>query len=251
MRARVIKPAFFDNESLADCSTETRLLFIGLWCIADREGRLEDRPRKIKAEVFPYDNFDTEILLEQLQKNGLIIRYEADGIKCIMIPNFLKHQKPHSNEVESTLPPCQKDLLPRSEGLATKEESTSSLYIDPCTLNIEHSTKKHITPSRGNDYPPEFESFWSVYPRKVEKPGAFKVWQRVSKNGSTPEQLLSAAKNYAEDMKQKGRLGTEYVKHAATFLGPKGAYLDYINRVPLTVSAQPQPPSDYNPYQRL
>jgi hypothetical protein len=47
-RARNIKPAFFKNEQLVELGMSTRLLFIGLWCLADREGRLEDRPKRIK-----------------------------------------------------------------------------------------------------------------------------------------------------------------------------------------------------------
>ena len=50
-RARNIKPGFFDNETLGELPALTRLLFIGLWCLADREGRLQDRPKRIKKEL--------------------------------------------------------------------------------------------------------------------------------------------------------------------------------------------------------
>ena len=46
-RARNIKPGFFANDLLVDLPFEVRLLFIGLWTIADRAGRLCDRPKKI------------------------------------------------------------------------------------------------------------------------------------------------------------------------------------------------------------
>ena len=45
MRARNIKPGFFKNDALAELDFAGRLLFIGLWGIADRAGRLEDRPK--------------------------------------------------------------------------------------------------------------------------------------------------------------------------------------------------------------
>ena len=105
MRARNIKPAFFKSDQLAQCSFAARLLFIGLWCLADREGRLEDRPARIKMEVFPGDEVDCWRLLEELQGQGLIRRYEARGLACIHIPRFLAHQKPHHNEAASQLPP--------------------------------------------------------------------------------------------------------------------------------------------------
>jgi hypothetical protein len=103
-RARSIKPAFFSNEELAELSAGTRLLFIGLWTIADRNGRLEDRPKRIKAELFPYDNIDLEEGLSKLHNAGFIDRYSADGINVILINNFLKHQHCHPSEKASGLP---------------------------------------------------------------------------------------------------------------------------------------------------
>ena len=45
-RSRNIKPSFFMNEDIIELPYEARLLFIGLWTLADREGRLENRPKK-------------------------------------------------------------------------------------------------------------------------------------------------------------------------------------------------------------
>jgi hypothetical protein len=104
VRARNLKPGFFKNEELADLPFETRLLFQGLWCLADRAGRLEDRPKRIRAEVFPYDAVDVDALLEQLAKTELIVRYSVNGGCYIAIPTFPKHQTPHVKERESTIP---------------------------------------------------------------------------------------------------------------------------------------------------
>lgn len=105
MRLRTIKPGFFKNEDLAALPPLARLLFAGLWCIADREGRLEDRPRRIKALILPYDDdADANDLIERLAAAGFVERYEASGVKCIRIVNFLLHQQPHYKEVASVLP---------------------------------------------------------------------------------------------------------------------------------------------------
>ena len=104
MRARNIKPGFYKNEELADCSLPARLLFPGLWMMADREGRLEDRPKRIKVEIFPYDDFDVDALLCELAEAGMIVRYQVNGEKYIWIPNFLKHQNPHKREKDSDIP---------------------------------------------------------------------------------------------------------------------------------------------------
>ncbi len=110
MRARNIKPAYFDNEQIADLSMAARLLFISLWCQADRMGRLEDRPRRIKVKAFPFDVVDIEALLGEIAavtedgKPAFIERYSVGGKGLIQIVNFLKHQKPHGKEQASTIP---------------------------------------------------------------------------------------------------------------------------------------------------
>lgn len=103
-RARNIKPAFFMNEVLVGLPFEYRLLFIGLWTLADREGRLEDRPVRIKMELFPADNVDTDAGLQALNDAGFILRYEADGARYIQVLTWRKHQNPHVKEAESTIP---------------------------------------------------------------------------------------------------------------------------------------------------
>ncbi len=103
-RMRAIKPGFFTNDLLAEIEPLGRLLFAGLWMVADREGRLEDRPRRLKAEILPYDNADIDGLLDGLAERGFLIRYRADGQQLIQVVNWGKHQQPHYKEVASTLP---------------------------------------------------------------------------------------------------------------------------------------------------
>lgn len=83
-----------------------RVLFQGLWCLADREGRLEDRPKQIKLHIFPVDKVSIETLLDELVEAKLIVRYVAEGQRCIWIPRFTEHQPVHPHEAKSSLPPC-------------------------------------------------------------------------------------------------------------------------------------------------
>jgi hypothetical protein len=104
-RIRTIKPDFFKHENVAELPFEDRLAFIGIWTLADREGRLPDRPRRIAAELFPYDRqVDVEQILVRLDEGGFIVRYDADGDRFIAIAKFLKHQKPHMKEGQSIIP---------------------------------------------------------------------------------------------------------------------------------------------------
>ncbi len=104
-RLRTIKPGFFLDDRLAECQPLARLLFAGLWTIADREGRLEDRPRRIKAETLPYDDCDVDALLDELQCAGFVVRYQSGESSYIAVPTWQEHQQPHYKEALSIIPP--------------------------------------------------------------------------------------------------------------------------------------------------
>jgi hypothetical protein len=112
-RIRSLKYEYFINEELAQISSEARLLGLGLTTLADREGRLEDRPTRIRVLLFPYHNVDVNSLLNELQGAHFLDRYEVDGRRYIQIINFLKHQKPHPKENPSVIP-CRDQDTPRS-----------------------------------------------------------------------------------------------------------------------------------------
>lgn len=104
-RARLLKPGFFTNDTLAEVQPLGRLLFAGLWTLADREGRLADRPKSIKAQLLPFDRVNVEALLASLVERGFISRYKGpDNEAYIQILAFSKHQSPHIKEPASTIP---------------------------------------------------------------------------------------------------------------------------------------------------
>lgn len=156
-RARNIKPGIMANENLAEVSPIERLLFIYLWMLADREGRLEDRPKRIKAEALPYDDVDANEALNSLAKAGFIIRYRAEGQSIIQVVNFTKHQAPHMREQGSSLPeyvaetaeiePCQvEDVAEHCLGSAKAMPSPSDSLI-PDSLIPDSNTPY---PQRGS-----------------------------------------------------------------------------------------------------
>lgn len=274
-RSRNIKPSFFKNEDLADLPPFDRLLFIGLWCLADREGRLEDRPRRIKIELFPGDTYDVEIGLGNLQGKGFIERYEVAGFSVISLPNFTRHQSPHSTEKDSELPdgngyltvnerlrgkaiPGKQRLVPAESGArsdANNGEVTVKAPEQPAPSTVDAPTHNALIPDslipdylnpeeeqkplgasaeapasdqggqqvgKPAKYSADFESFWREYPkrdRSAPKPDAWKAWGARLKEGIAPQDLIRAAANYRADQFAKGKVGTEFVKLPATFLG--------------------------------
>jgi len=135
-RARNIKPGFFKNEDLAECTPWARLCFAGLWTLADRAGRLEDRVKRIKGELFAYDSVEVEPLLQELVRYGFIVRYEVEAQRFIQVSKFQEHQTPHYTEKESVIPPP-----PLQEGASHQGGGDSK------------RTPGVKSPSRGGRYP--------------------------------------------------------------------------------------------------
>lgn len=127
MRARQLKPGFFKNEDLAECSPWARLVFAGLWTMADRSGRLEDRPKRIKAELLPFDDEPIGPLLEELERWGFIRRYTVDGLKLLWIPKFGAHQNPHKAEKPSDFPAHPDDHSGSASDKAQEEHGASTV----------------------------------------------------------------------------------------------------------------------------
>jgi hypothetical protein len=127
-RQRMLKPEFFTDEDLARCSLRARLLFAGLWTLADKRGRLRDQPPVIFGALFPFDaDADVDGCLSELAYAGFICRYEVAGKRYLQVVNFERHQNPHPKEVESIIPPCQplNGSAVKSNGSAVKSDVLS------------------------------------------------------------------------------------------------------------------------------
>ncbi len=95
-RIRTIKPQFWLDEHLGSICRDARLLYIGLWNLADDQGVFEYRPARIKAQLFPYDSDisgdNIGQWLQILENTGDIVRFSSNGSSFGYIPTFLKHQ---------------------------------------------------------------------------------------------------------------------------------------------------------------
>jgi len=108
MRIRTVKPEFFNHEGIYDAEHETklplRLSFIGLWCVADREGRFKWEPRRLKVKILPYDSIDFSRVLDALHTRGFIVKYASESETFGCIPSFNRHQVINNRERPSELP---------------------------------------------------------------------------------------------------------------------------------------------------
>lgn len=206
-RARNIKPAIFKNELLGVADPFITLLFESLWCLADREGRLEDRPLRIKAETFPYrENMDINGYLTELARMGFIVRYVVDGSALIQIVNFKKHQTPHKTEKYSVLPAWNGEIVDTCGFQETtvkytlnNEKKTEPLPPDLLIPDSFNLIPDSIKPQADKAQAPKFD-----FAKELKELGAsdegIKTWMEVrkKKKAVNSEIALEAFKREAD-----------------------------------------------------
>lgn len=248
-RTRSIKPGFFDNEILGDLPALTRLLFIGLWCIADREGRLEDRPKRIKKTLLGYDDVSTSDvsgMLQELHDGGFVVRYAIQGEDFIQITNFTKHQNPHIKEKGSEIPPPPEEHRTSTMQVSDKHH-TSTIQARPITGTLLPSTgnlppgtveAREETCATAETEKPKtaettakkrFDLFWSAYPKKVGKKDAQKAWKNAKVNTELFDKIMTAI-GRARTTDQWQRENGRYIPNPSTWIN-QGRWDDEIKEV--------------------
>lgn len=129
--------------------------------------------------------------------------------------------KNYNQDIPPIIPPTEPDV-----------EKPQAQEEQPLELSPEKPDEKPKRASRktAEEYTPEFEEFWSVYPTYGRrKKAAFDAWKRLLRlKAATPAVLIHAARRYAEHCRATCK-EEQYTLHAASFLGPvKEAWKDYI-----------------------
>jgi hypothetical protein len=93
-RTRLIRPEFFDDETLASVPIPTRFFYIGLWTLCDDAGYFDWKPNQIAANLFPYEprRFREKLADEALTALVGVERIvQLDCGKHGIIPTLVKH----------------------------------------------------------------------------------------------------------------------------------------------------------------
>jgi hypothetical protein len=98
MRIRSVKPDFWrDRDTTGRWPADMKLLYVGLWNVADDEGRLELDLDLLAADLDPFRVTwpDMAAVVERIRQTGCLSVYEVEGRKYGFIPKFKDHQKPN------------------------------------------------------------------------------------------------------------------------------------------------------------
>ena len=207
-RRRMITPSFWTDDKILELEIGARLLFIGMWNFADDDGLIANKPKQIKAQIYPADSITHEQLTEWLMsihEQGLIL-FGNQG-ELIKIKGWSIYQK--INRPTPSIYTFEQDdsvsnhgtLMPK---LREVKLSKDKLKEDKRIINVQ--TEKL------------FEQFWLLYPRKVQKQRALKAYKKLnSKDMEAANSLLNSHITYWN----KADRSSEHIPHAATWINTK------------------------------
>ena len=205
-RIRTIKPEFFTSEDIVALTPLARLLYVALWCEADREGRLVWKPLTFKMRYFPADGCDVNDLCAEVIDRKLVVLY---GNGCAYIPSFKAHQHLNPRESVSQLP--EPDISPsRSRGVTTRK---------PRVPDAQGGREGKGRSSDASPVASAFVTFWETYPKKVARPVAEKAFDKVNAEAVLDTILanIESRKACYDWQKENGK----YVPDPATYLNQR------------------------------
>ncbi len=229
-RIRTIKPEFWTDERVGECSVSARLLFVATWNFADDHGGLDRSAKQLKAQAFPYDNIDCEPLVQELLQAGLLVEYESGGKKYLHIRGFRAHQKvekPAKPRVPLYEPSLNtpRVLLESSPSSSGNSPVSSGLFSGRESKGREGTSLRERPPDSQSDREPEsraeFERLRSAYPQGIYARCDWLIAEREARRrideGHTWDELIAGAKRYAAQCEAKGNIGTQFVESPKKF----------------------------------
>jgi hypothetical protein len=187
-RIRSIKPEFWVSEQIAECSTNARLTFIGLWNFSDDRGVHPAKPRTLKAEVFPMDDFSADQVagwMQELVDAGLVAVFTADdGQDYWSVTGWAQHQKIDRPSFKHPEPPCFSGPVRRELAEASLKPRDRTSSATP-RIGVEGSGKEgsgDTSPSSNAGKPasPPFpaEAIRQLYGEILPELPGIKRWDR-------------------------------------------------------------------------
>lgn len=243
-RIRTIKPEFWSSPDTAACKDPwARLLFIGMWNVADDCGRGIANPKSLAGDVFPNDEWigppEIRRMLGGIRRAFGVKFYKIGERPYYAIPSWDGHQKidkrsgskhpgpeegveydPDPEDGSDQPIPDLPDVSAESSGGSAEDapspRSDSGAGSRNRGTGEQGKTDLAIAAALAVTEPDLFDEFWANYPRKDNKAQARKAWPKACKR-LPAERLVKAAEYWAGLWNAAGK-DREHIPHASTWL---------------------------------
>ena len=166
-RKRMVDPSIWQSEDFSKLSTLAKLVFIGLFSLADDEGRGRANPTYLKSSLFPYNedmrSADIEKTLSEISSNMSVVFYSCNGSNYYSLLswyNFQRIDKPTNSQlpafdennkdirrlfVEGSPKPPRGVPPKRKEEKGIEDKRNEEKFIAPTLDEVkEYITKKEL-----------------------------------------------------------------------------------------------------------
>lgn len=234
-RIRTIKPEFWRSPDIMQLDHFQRLLYIGLWNLADDEGRGEYNAAAIAADLFlseyslnPHGVLtQVETAFTEYSNSGMVRLYRVKNRQYFEIINWLDHQRinrpsaskfPAYDQREQEIhAPLTEDSLNTHGALTVgKEQGTGNR--EQGVKDLSDSDESNDTPKpKRIQYTPEFEDWWRRFPKRTgSKKNAFTQFK--SALNRIPLEELNAATDRLAAFVRAGHKEVQFVKDGERWL---------------------------------
>ena len=237
-RIRTIKPEFWNSPGIETLDARWRLLYIAMWNWADDSGAGKAEARELMGFAFPRDEQMTlgefRRGLGEVRRVFGVVFYQVDGRSYYSIPTWVKHQKidkrsasrwpepsegvevdPETNEqVTGTIEDSHRESAESPPSTRSDSGAGTGEQGNRGTGDKEHVVPAAQAPSVNSKYRESFEEFWNAYPRKTDKGGAAKAFDKARKRTSERTLIAAAARLAADPNLPEA----QYIPHATTWL---------------------------------
>lgn len=159
----MIDPNIWQSEDFSKLSTLGKLVFIGLFSLADDEGRGRSNPVYLKSTLFPYEegirSTDIDKTLSEISSNMSVIFYSCDGSSYYSLYNWDTWQK-IDRPTESKIPEYDENTMKR---LFDEQSTNNRRVISPNKKRIEDN--KNIKKENRNKVVEIYNTFCTNLPQ--------------------------------------------------------------------------------------
>lgn len=197
-RKRMIDPNIWQSEDFGKLSTLAKLVFIGLFSLADDEGRGRCNPIYLKSTLFPYEegirSADVDKTLSEISSNMSVVFYSCDGSSYYSLYNWNTWQK-IDRPSESKIPEFDEKIMQR----IFDDNSTNVRRVFAPNKNIkEKEQERKGNRKEKNFIPPSLEDIKKYVAEKQLKVNAEHFY-----NYFTEGNWIDSKGNKVKNWKQK------------------------------------------------
>lgn len=196
---------------------------------------------------------ELEPFMDKLASVGMAQQREDGSIE---LSNFRELQYDFPSQLPERVEERKSKAKTRKRSSSENKRGTSVERVgNECGTSAEQAGHKPGTPYRlqttdistpptppggegvlADNCPEQFVVFWNAYPHKREKNSAFKAWEKALSEGTSPDDLIAAAKGYAAANPGKAQ---KYFKFPANFI-EGGDWAEYIGATAMPANDSPK-----------